>query len=296
MSLIWILVSLLLSVVVIILHVIALSCLSKVKLVNFFVSQKYLIVSLCVTELYFAISTFLDCIGQLFGFAYKFQKYLNTLQGTHLYFMYLCIMVILTLDRFLEFRFNLTYFLIWSSKKTLIILGLQSCISLILFACLLPISDKMYSYRKYLISYIYVSIVCAYLLLASLTYYNIFKKIKENRKRSEELKKYFKKDQFNQRRKHIQVFLPSFIILTFILFNILPISLILLHDFVFPNAKWLFSLLVVIAEFGWIADPLIYIFTLKSVRRKIQASFVTVRKDVVPIDRVITQSVIKDLG
>ena len=73
MSLIWILVSLLLSVVVIILHVIALSCLSKVKLVNFFVSQKYLIVSLCVTELYFAISTFLDCIVQLFGFSYKFK-------------------------------------------------------------------------------------------------------------------------------------------------------------------------------------------------------------------------------
>ena len=118
MSLIWILVSLLLSVVVIILHVIALSCLSKVKLVNFSVSQKYLIVSLCVTELCFAISTFLDCIGQLFGFAYKFQKHLNTLQGTHLYFMYLCIMVILTLDRFLEFRFSITYFLIWSSKKT----------------------------------------------------------------------------------------------------------------------------------------------------------------------------------
>ena len=117
MSLIWILVSLLLSVVVIILHVIALSCLSKVKLVNFSVSQKYLIVSLCVTELCFAISTFLDCIGQLFGFAYKFQKHLNTLQGTHLYFMYLCIMVILTLDRFLEFHFNITYFLIWSSKK-----------------------------------------------------------------------------------------------------------------------------------------------------------------------------------
>lgn len=141
------------------------------------------------------------CIGQLFGFAYKFQKYLNTLQGTHQYFMYLCIMVILNLDRFLEFCFNITYFLIWSSNKTLIILGLQSCISVILFACLLPISDKIYSYRKYLIAYIYVSIVCAYLLLASLTYYNIFKKIKENRKRSKELKKYFKKDQFNQRKK-----------------------------------------------------------------------------------------------
>ena len=177
--------------------------------------------------------------------------------------MYLCIMVILNLDRFLEFCFNITYFLIWSSKKTLIILGLQSCISVILFACPLPTSDKMYSYRKYLIAYIYVSIVCAYLLLTSVTYHNIFKKIKENRKRSKELKKYFKKDQFNQRKKHIQVFIPSFIILTFILFTILPISLILLHDFVFPNAKWSLSLMVVIAEFGWIADPLIHIFTLK---------------------------------
>ena len=84
----------------------------------------YLIVSLCVTEFCFATSPFLDCIGQLFGFADKFQKYLNTFQGTHFYFMYLYIMVILALDRFLEFR----------------------------FACLLPISDKMYNYRKYLIA------------------------------------------------------------------------------------------------------------------------------------------------
>ena len=94
-------------------------------------------------------------------------------------------------------------------QKTLIILGLLSCISLILFACLLPISDKMYSYRKYLIAYIYVPIVCAYLLLASLTYYNIFKKIKENRKRSTELKKYFKKDQFNQRKNTFKYFFQA---------------------------------------------------------------------------------------
>ena len=177
----------------------------------------------------------------------------------------------------------------------MIILGFLSYISLILFASLLLINDKMYTYRKYLIAYIYVPIACVHLLLASSTYCNIFKKIKENRKRSQELKEYFNKDQFSQSRKHTPVFLLRFVILTFILFTILQISLILLHDFVFPNTKWLFSLVVVVAEFGWIADPIIYIFTIKSARRKIQASFVTVRKDVVSIDRIITQSRIKDL-
>ena len=111
-----------------------------------------------------------------------------------------------------------------SSKKTLIILGLLSFISLIAFMSLLLGSDESYSYRKYLLAYIYAPIACVYLLLAMWTY--IFKKIKENRKRSQELKKYFN---------------PIFVILTFILFNTFPISLVLLHDFDFPNKNGYFG-------------------------------------------------------
>ena len=111
------------------------------------------------------------------------------------------------------------------------------------------------------------------MLLAILTY--IFKKIKENRKRSLELKKYIN---------------PSFAILTFILFNIFPTSLVILHDFVFPNAKWLHTLVIIIAELVWMTDPLIYIFTLKLFRRKIQRKFVTFKSDTATKERIITRS------
>lgn len=160
-----------------------------------------------------------------------------------------------------------------SSKKTLIILGLLSFISLIAFMSLLLGSDENYSYRKYLLAYIYAPIACVYLLLAILTY--IIKKIKENRKRSLELKKYIN---------------PSFAILTFILFNIFPTSLVILHDFVFPNAKWLYTLVIIIAELVWMTDPLIYIFTLKLFRRKIQRKLVTFKSDTATKERIITRS------
>ena len=118
-------------------------------------------------------------------------------------------------------------------KKTLTTLSIVSCISLINFICFLPISVKIISYRKYLIGYIFAPVACIYLLLASLTYYQIFKKIKENRRKSRELREYISNEQPSQRKKQIQVFVPSFIILTFILFNIFPIFLTLLRDFIF---------------------------------------------------------------
>ena len=179
----------------------------------------------------------------------------------------------------MKFRFNIKYFLIRSSKKALIILGLLSCIELVIYIYLLPFSDKVYSNRKYLILYIFVPIACIYCILGSLTY-QIFKKIKENRKQSQELKDYISKGQLseNRKQKRIQVFLRCFIILTFILLNAFPLLLLFLYEFLFPHAKWLYNLVVIFRQLGWIADPLIYIFSLKPVRRKIQHSFKTLEK------------------
>ena len=277
MLLFWFVVTLVCSVLVIILHIIALSLLIKVNLVNLSGSQRYILIFLCLTELGFGMSFFLDH----FPFLDIIHKQLFIFEATPLYFMYLSIMIILTLDRFLEIRLNIKYFIIWSSRKTVVILSLCFCFSLIIFICLLPFSVEVFSYKKYWIAYIYGPIACFYCLLASLTYYHIFKKIKENRKQCRELKKHITKDQLDQlshNRKRTQVFLPSFIILTFILFNIFQISLMVLNDFVFLDVEWLGSLLRILFELGWMADPLIYIFTLKSIRRKVQHGFTRFKK------------------
>ena len=290
MALFWLLIAMLISVLIIILHIFAVSLLLKVKLISYSASQKYLLVSLSLTELSFGISMFVDIIIDLLGLAEKFNMYLQAFQLILLYPMYLCIMILLTLDRFLEFRFNIKYPLIWSPKKTVIVLCLLLCISLIVFICMLPICDKINNLRKYFLGCIYAPIACAYLLLASLTYYQIFKKIKETKKKSRELKKYVRKDQPNQSVNQLQVFLPSFIILTFLLFNIFPILLMLLYDFVFSEAKWLVGLLIILRLLGWIADPLIYIFTLKSVRKKVRLSFESAKKVMTSKDIIVTES------
>ena len=289
MSLFWLVAILVCSVLIIVLHVIALSLLLKINVVNLSGSQKYLLISLCLTELGFGILFILHYTGRIVGFPDKFQKLLVIFEITPLYFMYLSIMTLLTLDRFLKFRFNIKYFLIWSPNKTLIALSLSLCFSLTIFICLLPFNVDFDKYLKYWIACIYGLIACGYFLLASLTYYQIFKKIKENRKQSRERKEHINKGQHSRNRKRNQVYLPSFIILTFVLFNIFPMLLVVLFYFAFPDVEWLFNLLMVLFQLGWIADPLIYIFSLKLIKRKIQHSFATCKK-VASENIVFTQS------
>ena len=93
----------------------------------------------------------------------------------------------------------------------------------------------------------------------------------------------------SQRKKQIHIFLPSFIILTFILFCIFPIFLTLLYDFTFTNSGWLMGFLLVLMEQGWVADPLIYIFSSKLFRRKIQHTFTNFKEVTTSRDRVLTQ-------
>ena len=51
----------------------------------------------------------------------------------------------------------------------------------------------------------------------------------------------------------------------------------------------MYTLVIIIAEFGCMIDPLIYIFTLKSIKRKIQRNFVTFKSDTASKDRIITR-------
>ena len=271
------LVFLILSMVIIILQIIALLSLTKGNIPNLTGSQKYLLIALCLTELNFGVTLYLYIIGVLVNFADRILQQLYIFQMIPLYFMYLSIMIIFTLDRLLEFHLNIKYSLMWSPKKTLILLGLLSSLSVIIFICLLPVSTEVYSRSGYVIAFIYTPIALIYLALAGLTYYQIFKKIKENRNQSRKLKEHINKEQLNKSKRRIQVFLPSLIILTFILFNIIPILLELLHYFIFPKARWFMFVLTILYQIGWMADPVIYIISLKTIRQGIFHNFSTFR-------------------
>ena len=166
---------------------------------------------------------------------------------------------------------------------------LSLCFSLAIFICLLPFNIKVENYQKYWIACIYGPTACVYFILESLAYYQILKRTKEIRDKSRKLKEHINKHQPSRNKKQIQVYLPSFIMLTFILFNIFPMLLMVLYYFIFPDAQWLFNLLAVLFSLGWMIDPLIYIFSVKSIKRKIQHSFET-RKKAVSVDTVSTQS------
>lgn len=130
----WLVVILVFSVLEIVFHVVALSLLFKVNIVNLSGSPKYLLISLCLTDFGFGMLFTVYHIGRIFSFPNKFQDLLLIFELTPFYLMYLSIMTLLTLDRFLEFRLNIKYLLIWSPKKTLIIfLCLNVCVYLYVF-------------------------------------------------------------------------------------------------------------------------------------------------------------------
>ena len=282
------LVFLILSMVVIILQIIALLSLTKRNIPNLTGSQKYLLIALCLTELNFGVALYLYIIGVLVNFTDRILQQLYIYQMIPLYFMYLSIMIIFTLDRFLEFHLNIKYSLVWSPKKTLILLGSLSCLSVTIFICLLPVSSEVYGHSGYIIAYIFTPAALIYLVLVSLTYYQIFKKIKENRNHSRKLKEHINKEKLNASKRRIQVFLPSLIILTFILFNIIPILLELLHYFFFPKARWFMFVLTMLYQIGWMADPLIYIISLKAIRQDICHNLSTFKNYNATEDRAVT--------
>ena len=259
-----------LDLVVISVHILALALLIRQKQNNVKGSQKLLLIALCVTELIYAL---VDILGHI---CYKLELDHRTIvfyvfNSTTMTFMYIFIMTCIAVDRFLEIYLNIKYSLLWSSKKTKIILfvGLAIC-------CFVPIPfieimlNNVFHIEDIIYRYIYPVFEIMFIIIFLCSYFYIIRQVLRYRRNTRKLEKQLSRNSrgvhHKQSNNRFKLFLPTSIIVTFLIFMIGPnilrlcVSLKLLcHDVGY-------SVSFVIIPFGFIADPIIYIFSLKASR------------------------------
>ena len=194
--------------------------------------------------------------------------------------MYLFVMTILTLDRFAEIKFTLKYPLHCNTIKIIALLILAFTISCLLYVGLfinLIINGNKPDWDELLIVYFISLFQGIFLVIAFMTYFYIVKKLRKNQLALSKIRNQL--DQSSSRKtvsrkkpRKPKIIVPSLIVLTFIFFSIFPHHkyTVLYHrsnQYRRTAASILFPLLSLI---GWVADHIIYVFSVKSIRQIIR--------------------------
>ena len=253
------------------LHITALILLYQLKSTGLKGSQKYLMKCLCFSEIGLCV-TFMSI---RIAFLLHFQENIISVivfifQATVLCLMYGAVMTMITIDRFLEFRFTLKYPLFCAVKKTKIVVLFFLLMAMMVF---LSISAKFIAtsnFKNSLSHYIYLGGNSVFLVIALFTYGFIFKKLRQNRKELENMRK--RVNVFVQNRSAFKMFVPSLIIITFIIFTVIP-NLIEAISYTENVSNFNYHARFIMYPIGWFIDPLMYIFSLKVIRKKIRRIF-----------------------
>ena len=255
-------------------HVIGLIFLFNHDDSNIHGTQKYLIVSLSLTEISFlTLSTtrgFVWYTDTSTNIAGELIEAYSIIVSSNMYYF---TMFAITIDRFLKVILNIRYPLYWKAKNTktfllvyfLILNGLYiSYLSLVLIFAWHKIPMVM---AKFYYNYIVLVFDIAFVAIASGVYGYIFATILKNRKADERLRKRVTGSTGNVASTKIHV--PFWIVLTFTLFWVLPDIMMGINiTFQFPTECYILNL--ILYRIGFMADPIIYIFNLKKVKFQIR--------------------------
>ena len=251
------------------LHVVAVTLLYALKSTALKGSQKYLMICLCFAEIGLCV-TF---ISNRIIFALHLEKHIisvtvSIFQATILGMMYGIVMIIITVDRFLEFRLTIKYAIFCTVKLTKIAVLFFIILTAVAFSLVLALYARSpWNYQKFLWLYVYVPGNIIFAVTASFTYFFIFKKLRQNKRDFERRRR--EVNVCVQKKGAFKLFVPSFIIVTFVLFTVIP-NLILVFSSTANIPKVIQHIWIILYPIGWISDPLIYIFSLKAVRKKIR--------------------------
>ena len=263
--------------IVLCIHFLALILLKRDR--NFRGSQRYLIGALCCTEIVLSIQMMLRGAKHyypniMFDVAILFGESAGAL-------MYFFVMTFVTLDRLAEVKLHLKYPIYCTAKRTITILILAFSITVLLFVGLLIVylidkTNLMNWYYLVLFYYLLTILQFIFLIIAFITYIYIFKKLHKNRLVSQKIIDELNKNPTQGRdskktQSNPKIFVPSFIILTFILFGIVPHYLYIGLSWSYTEgAETFFQLIPVLYFIGWCLDPIIYIFSIKSIQQTIR--------------------------
>ena len=261
---------LILELFVILVHVIALRMLICVKNNNISGSQKLLLIVLCVTELTFAISD----IGSTVLHFLELRQFRNVIwmfSISSCIVMYIFVMIYITVDRFMEIYLNIKYHIHWCTKKTKVALAVALVMSLLsgIPAIMVGRREPCNVFKVFTL-YVYPILEAVFVIVASFTYFYIIKQVRRHRKVSERIEKQLsensKRPYQKPRNNRFRIFVPTLIIITFILFTIGPniIKFCVFLDVIQKEDEA--HIAYIFIAIGFISDPLIYILNMKFIR------------------------------
>ena len=263
--------------IVLCIHSLALILLKRDR--NFRGSQRYLIGALCCTEIVLSIQLMLRGVNHYYqNFMFDVAILFGETAGALMYFF---VMTFVTLDRLAEVKLHLKYPIYCTAKRTITILFLAFTISVLVFVGFFTVyfidKTNLLNWNDVLFSYLLTIFQGIFLIVAFITYTYIFKKLHKNRLASQKIINQLNKNVTQERdskkyQSNPKIFVPSFIILTFILFGIIPHYLFI--GFSVWNstdeANKFFGLIPILYFLGWCSDPIIYIFSTKSIQQTIR--------------------------
>ena len=277
---------LLFGIIISILHLTGLVLLTKTEDVTVNGNQKYLIIALSLTELAsIVLSVIRESIVNTTGNRRdSIGLYVRLYSMIVIPIMYYFIMFAITLDSYFELRLNIKYHLYLNknrTKKTLILVCSIVNITSLTFLCIilsyqqptlvLNIYEKIHNNL-----YIYLTPVTdtIFVIVAMTVYSYIFYKLYKSRRREEALIKQLKCNETTTNiiltvNRYRRYRVPFWIILTFILFWIVP-NILQLISYSHPVFHEYFHLAsYVLYRIGYIADAVIYILNLNNVKVKL---------------------------
>lgn len=271
----WLLLSaIILDLVVIFVHVIAIRMLISVKTNNVRGSQKLLLLVLCVTELTFSILDINNKGLHLLEYTeYRYIWWMFSISSAVI--MYMFVMTLITIDRFMGIYLNIKYDIHWYAKRTKIALTAAFVVSLLsgIPAVIVGLEDPCKVF-KFLSLYVYPVLEGIFVVIALFTYFYIIKQVHKHKKISRKIEKQLRENHIipfqKPSRNRFRIYVPTLIIITFILFTIGPNVIKFFYFLNIIQNHYISHIAYLLIPVGFIADPLIYILNLKPVRTRLK--------------------------
>ena len=228
-------------------------------------NQRNIIYALCVCELTGAVFLITFQIFYYFEFT-TVSDVISCFTEIFIVFSYFSIMSILMADRFLIFYLSLTYKVYVRPARVLMLIIIFSTIFFIISTILATLVSLLEITWKQLgagLTIAYVVFDGFFFILVLTTYCYIFMVYRRQ-------KKVQKNNQHKDNGDRFKLWIPSLIIATFIIFNLIPDLYIAAytHRILYSGEKR-FAIAYLCYRIGWLVDPVIYIFSFISKKQKV---------------------------
>ena len=259
-----------LDVVAVLIQTLALTLLISLKEGIVKRNQRLLLVTLCVTEFVYAVAGIAKACCILLDIQNVITLAIFLFHGAALTFFLIFIMIMITVDRFLEIYLNIKYSIYWSVRKTNVVLIVALLMCCLLFIPLFIVHLRSATaFRKLVTYYIFPTLSLVFLIVFSFSYFYIIKQVLRHRKKTKQIQKQLRTNNTNLHCKQLNIrfrlFVPTLVIITFILFMICPniIGIFVVIELL-PIYVLYFTKLFVIV--GFIADAAVFVFNLNGIR------------------------------